>query len=459
MSRAVVLAIALAACGKSTAEAQVARRSRRPPAVTPKPVDHHGKLTYSDKAMGTSVSVWFWTDREADAAKAAEAMFKEIKRLDLEMTTWKDDSEISQINTAAGVKPVTVSDETIAVIDRALDVSRRSNGVFDISVQAFHGLWKFDEDMDGTLPDPAEVKKRLKLVGYKDIILDKQAKTVFLRRKGMAITLGGIAKGYAVDKCVELLKARGFTDFMVQAGGDMYVAGSKGTDPWMVGIRDPRGPKESMFAVSPIRDHSFSTSGDYERGFVKDGKRYHHILDTRTGMPATASRSVTIRARDAFTADAWSKVMFIYGWQKGLELIKANHLDDFEVVWVDDKNAVHITPGIEKDLKRLKEPTPGNDLTTQRRHAGTLETASHAGSDRPVSLLSSPLAGPERSRLSSSPCRTATARPRDRDRSACRTGDPRSRTASRSYRRDPDCGGCDGSAASRRSIRSSWSAT
>jgi thiamine biosynthesis lipoprotein len=318
-----------------------------------------GKLTYSDKAMGTSVSVWFWTDREADAAKAAEAMFTEIKRLDKEMTTWLPDSDLSKINTAAGEKPIKVSDETIAVIARALDVSKRSGGVFDITVQAFHGLWKFDEDMDGSLPDQAEVKKRLALIGWKDVILDKAKKTVFLKRKGMAITLGGIAKGYAVDKCVALLKARGFTDFMVQAGGDMYDAGSKGKDPWVVGIRDPRGPKDSMFAIAPIKNHSFSTSGDYERGFVKDGVRYHHILDPRTGQPAKASRSVTIRTKDAYTADAWSKVMFIWGWKKGLELIKENKLEDFEVVWVDEQNEIHMTPGIEKDLKIIKQPTPG----------------------------------------------------------------------------------------------------
>jgi len=231
--------------------------------------------------------------------------------------------------------------------------------VFDITVQAFHGLWKFDEDMDGSLPDQAEVKKRFALIGWKDVVLDKAKKTVFLKRKGMAITLGGIAKGYAVDKCVALLEARGFTDFMVQAGGDMYVAGSKGKDPWIVGIRDPRGPKDSMFAIAPIKNHSFSTSGDYERGFVKDGVRYHHILDPRTGQPAHASRSVTIRAKDAFTADAWSKVMFIDGVEQGEKIIKDNKLDDFEVVWVDDQNKVTTTPGIEKDLKRLKEPTPG----------------------------------------------------------------------------------------------------
>ena len=130
--------------------------------------------------------------------------------------------------------------------------------------------------------------------------------------------------------------------------------------PWMVGIRDPRSKeKDSMFDVAPIRDHSFSTSGDYERGFVKDGVRYHHILDPRTGQPAHASRSVTIRAKDAFTADAWSKVMFIYGWKRGMEIIKEQKLDDFDAVWVADDNTVHATPGIEKDLKRVKDPTPG----------------------------------------------------------------------------------------------------
>jgi FAD:protein FMN transferase len=318
-----------------------------------------GKLTYTDKAMGTYVTVWFWTDREADAAKAAASVFDEMRRLDAEMTTWTPTGETAKINAAAGLHPVKVSDEELEVIERALDVSKRSGGVFDITVEAFRGLWKFDEDMDGSLPDQADVKKRLAKIGWRDVIVNHKAKTVYLRRKGMAITLGGIAKGYAVDKCVALLKKLGFTDFMVQAGGDMYISGSKGPEPWVVGIRDPRGTRDEMFALAPVKDHSFSTSGDYERGFVKDGIRYHHILDPRTGEPARASRSVTIRAKDAYTADAWSKVMFIYGYPKGLELIKENHLDDFEVVWVDDKNAVHMTPGIAGVLKQIKDPTPG----------------------------------------------------------------------------------------------------
>ncbi len=323
--------------------------------------DPDKKFTYTGSAMGTVITVFLWTDEEPKAAKAADSVFAEMKRLDGVMTTWTNDSEVSKVNLAAGDKPVVVSEETYAVIERAVDVSRRSKGIFDITVGSFKGLWKFDQDMDYTLPAAAEVKKRLANIGWKHLKLDKKAKSVFIDRKGVSITLGGIAKGYAVDKCVELLHRQGFVNFMVQAGGDMYVAGKKGADPWVVGIRDPRGPDGTMFALAPIEDHSFSTSGDYERGFVdpKDHIRYHHILDTRTGFPARASRSVTVRAKDAFTADAWSKVLFILGWKESLVLIKREKLTDFEVVWVDDKNDVHMTKDIEKVLKVVKPPTPG----------------------------------------------------------------------------------------------------
>jgi len=345
MARALLAALACVAAATSVASADK--------------TDPDRKFTYNGAAMGTTVSVFLWGDDEGKAAKAAEAVFAEMKRLDKEMTTWDPASEISQVIAAAGVKPVAVSDESYEVIARALDVSKRSHGIFDITVGAFHGLWKFDEDMDGTLPDPTEVKKRLALIGWRDVVLDPKKHTVFLRRKGMAITLGGIAKGYAVDKCVKILVDLGYASFMVQAGGDMYVSGTKGGAPWVVGIRDPRGPRDTMFAVAPIEDHSFSTSGDYERGFVKDGIRYHHILDPRTGFPAHASRSVTIRAKDAFTADAWSKVMFILGPKESLALIEKEKLGDFDAVWVDDKNEIHMTKGIEGTIKIQRQPTPG----------------------------------------------------------------------------------------------------
>jgi thiamine biosynthesis lipoprotein len=372
--RALQRRVVTAALGLGLAAGLTTGRAHADPPLPVAPADHAAavapprppdathpasKIHYASGAMGTTIDVYLWTADERAAAQAAEAVFDEMKRLDQEMSNFLPDSDVSKINDAAGAKPVQVSDETFAVIARAVDVSRRSNGVFDITIEAFRGVWKFDQDRDGSLPDPADVKQRLALVNWKDIALNPRQHSVLLRRKGMAITLGGIAKGYAVDKCVAILRARGFTDFMMQAGGDMYIAGKKGTEPWVVGIRDPRGPTNTMFAVAPIEDHSFSTSGDYERGFVKDGVRYHHIIDTRTGQPAHASRSVTVRAKDAFTADAWSKVMFILGPRDALALIKREKLADFEVVWVDAQNQVVITDGLKGVIQPLREPTPG----------------------------------------------------------------------------------------------------
>ncbi|KAB2893467.1 MAG: FAD:protein FMN transferase [Kofleriaceae bacterium] len=315
------------------------------------------KLVHTSKAMGTSVQITIWSDDEAAAAEGAKAVFAEMNRLDRLMTTWTPDSEVSQINAGAGTKAVKVSDETFTVIARAVEISKASRGLFDITVGAYGGLWKFDEDMDGTLPDAKDVAARKKLVNWKDIVLDKRRRTVKLRKKGMRITLGGIAKGYAVDRAAQTLVEAGLSDFILQVGGDMYVSGHKGAAPWVVGIRDPRGPRDQSFAVAPVEDHAFSTSGDYERGFVKDGVRYHHILDPRTAQPARATRSVTVYARDAFTADAWSKVLFIMGAKAAMPLVEK--LPDFEAVFVDADNTVHISSGLRDKLKILTPPTPG----------------------------------------------------------------------------------------------------
>ena len=315
------------------------------------------KVVRTDSAMGTVVQITFWTDDEPGSAKAAQAVFDELDRLDALMTTWTEDSEVSKINAAAGKKAVAVSEETFTVIARAVEISRLSKGVFDITVGAFAGLWKFDEDNDGTIPDAADVAARRKLVNWKHIVLDKKKRTVKLKKKGMKITLGGIAKGYAVDRGAKILWDAGFVDFILQAGGDMYVSGKKGARPWVVGIRDPRGKREESFAIAPIENHSFSTSGDYERFTVKDGVRYHHILDPRTGQPATATRSVTVMAKDAFTADAWSKVLFILGADKAMPLVEK--LDDFEAAFVTADNQVVVSSGLEDRLKILAPPGDG----------------------------------------------------------------------------------------------------
>jgi thiamine biosynthesis lipoprotein len=317
---------------------------------------HAGKVVKTDTAMGTNIQVTFWTDDAEAAEKGAQAVFEEMRRLDKLLTIWDEASDVARINAAAGKKAVAVSDETFAIIQRSLEISKASKGVFDITVGSFFGLWNFDaQDMDKVVPDPKEVKKRLKRVGWKNVVLDKKKKTVKLKKKGMRITLGGIAKGYAVDRAVAILREMGFQDFIVQAGGDMYVAGTKGGKKWVVGIRDPRGKAADTFAVAPIENASFSTSGDYERAFVSDGVRYHHILDTKTGQPARTTRSVTVKAKDAFTADSWSKVLFILGASKALDLVE--DMEDFDAVWVTAENEVVVSSGLKDTVRVLQPPT------------------------------------------------------------------------------------------------------
>ena len=151
------------------------------------------------------------------------------------------------------------------MIQKSLEMSRRSDGAFDITFAAMKGLWKFDEDLEKKLPPAAEIARRRKLINWRDVVVDAKARTVKLRRAGMRLGLGGIAKGYAVDRCAAVLRGEGLRDFMVQAGGDLFVAGSKGPVNWMVGMRDPRGGPRDIIARMPIKDHAFSTAGDYER--------------------------------------------------------------------------------------------------------------------------------------------------------------------------------------------------
>jgi FAD:protein FMN transferase len=307
---------------------------------------------FQARSMGTVVTLTIWSDDQSGAKAASEAVFDEFRRLDQLLSNWVDTSDVSKINAAAGVSAVPVGDETLKIIQFAQAVSKKSGGAFDITVGAYRGLWKFDEDKDGTLPDPKDVAARRKLTGWRDVVVDAKKKTVKLRRKGMAITLGGIAKGYAVDRAVALLRGRGVNDFIMQAGGDLYVSGTKGGQKWRVGIRDPRGGRDTPFAITELQDRTFSTSGDYERGFVKDGVRYHHILDPKTGQPARLCRSVTVSAKDALTADAWSKPLFILGPERGLKLLKT--LPDLQAVFIDAKNQIRSSPGmtiVEGDIK------------------------------------------------------------------------------------------------------------
>ena len=257
----------------------------------------------------------------------------------------------------AGKKAVAVRPETLEVIQKGIWLGEISDRAFDITVGTFRGLWRFDEDNDGTIPGRKEVSKRLKLVNYRDITVDEDKRTVGLKRAGQKLTLGGIAKGYAVDAAVKAIRDAGISDFIVQAGGDLFASGQKGDRKWRVGIRDPRGPRESFIYKLEVTDGAFNTSGDYERFVMKDGKRYHHILDARTGFPTNVTRSVTVLAPTAFEADLWDTTLFVMGPQEAMAMVEKT--DGIEAVIIDPDNQVLISSGLKDQLVKVADPTPG----------------------------------------------------------------------------------------------------
>ena len=305
--------------------------------------------------MGSELRLTAWTDDKAKAGAAFDAVFAEFDRLDGLMSVWRPGSDIVRLNAAAGDHPVMVSGEVRDVLRTARQVSEWTGGKFDVTFGALSGLWKFDHDQDNQIPDHREVEKRLPLVDYRNLDIDEAAGTAFLKRKGMSAHLGGIGKGYAVDRAAAILRGAGLRDFMILAGGDLYVAGKRGDRPWRLGIRDPRGPTDRSFAALDLSDGTFSTSGDYERFFVRDGRRYHHIIDPDRGEPSQATRSATIVTNSAIMADGLSTGVFLLGPQAGMALIE--RLPDVEGVIVTAKNEVLVSSGLQASLLRLAPPT------------------------------------------------------------------------------------------------------
>jgi thiamine biosynthesis lipoprotein len=333
---AAVLALALSACTRSVSPAHLFERTHQ--------------------TMGTELRVTVWSTDDVGAEAAVRMVFSEFDRLDAMMSVWKDGSDILRLNAAAGERAVPVSPETREVLRIAHQISEQTGGTFDVTFAALSGLWKFDyQDKDNSIPDRKEIDRRLPLVNYRDVVVDDTAGTAMLRRKGMRVNLGGIGKGYAVDRAVDILRRRGLHDFMIQAGGDMYVAGMRGDRPWRLGIRDPRGPADRVFAALDLRDGTFSTSGDYERFFMKNGVRYHHIIDLRVGEPARLCRSVTLVTERAVVADALAKGVFILGPDEGMALIERT--PGVQGVIVSAKNEVSISSGLRSRLILLAPPT------------------------------------------------------------------------------------------------------
>lgn len=309
----------------------------------------------SHLTMGTDLRVTAWTDDQAEAVAAFDAVFAEFDRLDTLMSIWREGSDVKRLNAAAGEKPVSISPEVRDVLLLSRQVSDWTGGKYDVTFAALSDIWRFDQDLDGQVPSSGEIASRLPLVDYTAVQLDEDRGTARLARKGMRIHLGGIGKGYAIDRAAAILRTRGLADFMIQAGGDLYVAGTRGERPWRVGIRDPRGPADRIFAAMDLTDATFSTSGDYERAFVRDGRRYHHILDPDAGEPARLSRSVTIVTHSAALADALSTGIFILGADKGLALLE--RLPGVEGVIVTAENTVNVSRGLRERLVLVAQPT------------------------------------------------------------------------------------------------------
>lgn len=309
----------------------------------------------SRESMGTELRLTAWTADELGAAVAFDAVFEEFDRLEGLLSNWREGSDVQRLNAAAGKHPVSAGVEIRDVLQTARQVSEWTRGKFDVTFGVMSGLWKFDyQNKDGAIPERKEVLRRLRLINYRDLDLDERAGTAFLRREGMAVNLGGIGKGYAVDRARDILRRRGFRDFMIQFGGDMYVAGRQEDRPWRLGIQDPRGPADRIFAAVDLSESTFSTSGDYERSFIKDGRRYHHILDPATGEPASGCRSVTIMTGSAAVADGLSTGVFVLGPEAGMALIE--RLPGVEGVIVSAKNAVLVSSGLKGRITLLAPP-------------------------------------------------------------------------------------------------------
>lgn len=305
--------------------------------------------------MGSEVKLTAWTPDAPAAAAAFDDVLREFERLEALMSVWRDGSDVQQLNAAAGRNPIRVSAEVRDVLREARLVSEWTEGKFDVTFGVLSGLWKFDHDQDDRIPDAGEVQRRLPLIDFRAMEVDERAGSAFLKRAGMRVHLGGIGKGYAIDHAVAVLIRRGIRNFIIQSGGDMYAAGRRGNRPWRLGIRDLRGPGDRSFAALDVTDATFSTSGDYERFFVHEGRRYHHILDPDRGEPARGCRSVTIVTDRAVIADGLSTGVFVMGPAAGMALIE--RLPGVEAVIVTEANEVLVSSGLRDRLIRLGEPT------------------------------------------------------------------------------------------------------
>jgi len=292
----------------------------------------------------------------ADVARdAIDAGFKEIERLDHLINYYSPESELSMINKNAGIMPVRVSPETLNLIEKSVYIAKITGGAFDPTVSPLLRLWRFeDRGKDHGVPSKDAIEKALRLVDYRKIQIEHEKSTVFLEDRGMEIDLGGIAKGYAADRAVEAIKEKGITAALVAVAGDIR---GYGTRDWKIGLQNPRPvadnkkPWEDVIATLQLKDKAISTSGDYQRYFIKDNRRYHHILDPHTGYPAdTGLISVSVIATEGYLSDSLATAVFVLGVERGLRLLRTLGLSG---ILITRDMKLHITKDIEENIDIL----------------------------------------------------------------------------------------------------------
>ncbi len=327
-----------------------------PPTSEPAPqVDPH-LVRGQREMMSTVYQMTIVSDDEPTAHQAMEAAFDEIARLEGVLSEWREGTEISRINAAAGHDAVHVGADTMTVVRAGLEVSEWSDGAFDLSWAALRGMYLFQRGQEH-VPTDAEIAARLPLVNFRDIQIDETAQTVRLAREGMAIGTGGIAKGYALDRARDLLLARGFTQFMIFGGGQVTVHGQRGDRPWRVGIQHPR--RSDYIGFFETDGGSIATSGDYEHYFIDEsGRRWHHIIDLSTGRPATRSVQVSILTEQGIYADAMTKPCFVWGPERCIEWLR-DRPGHPEAVIVDSDMRVWMTPGAHERVRMHVELEDG----------------------------------------------------------------------------------------------------
>jgi thiamine biosynthesis lipoprotein len=296
------------------------------------------------KLMGNHFEISAVSDNETWANERIDAGIREIQRIEKLLTTFNEESETSLVNRYAGMAPVTVSRETFDLIERSLRISRVTQGSFDISYGSIDKrLWNFDTNMKA-LPDKETAKKMVRLINYRNIILDDENCTVFLKEKGMRIGFGGIGKGYAAERARYVMKSEGVESGIVNASGDLTTWGLQPNgQPWTIGIADPNHSNQ-LFSYINVTNMAVATSGNYEKFVVINGKKYSHTIDPRTGLPVSGIKSVTIITLNAEIADAMATPVMVMGLKAGMNLI--NQMKDIEAIVIDDNNTVYASDNI-----------------------------------------------------------------------------------------------------------------